>query len=302
MITHFSDNIGTDQLPEFVWPVPEDEPQAGRIEVLEAWPRPLAGVHIDGKFLYCEYAKRSGADRSHGPLELAVADFKLLAEFVELAREGNLLAFASRYGALGLCKKHGWPFAHLRPHCSTERDKNESRIREPIARWRDYSEWARAILKLLVEKPPSQSDLELVQKNGDKDPYRAIIRWLSGTELKLWFRNRPSRLTLYGVPPLFTAIGLELGLVATGSKGIILCSACGRFDPAKRAGNPNQRQYCRKCRKRGRIKDAASDLRRRERRTLEMRRQGKSIADIAAALSISPEQVKRYLAKAKAGK
>lgn len=105
--------------PDFHWP--PEEP-AGHLAGLEPWPlplrNPLKGVRVNNKYLCFEY--RKAEDR--GPLEETTGDFAMLVDFANLAdratgdREGALLAFASRFGALGLCKRHGWPFAHTRPH------------------------------------------------------------------------------------------------------------------------------------------------------------------------------------------
>src|SRR5271154_4727627 len=103
--------------PDFHWP-PNEE--TGRIEGLDPWPRPLAGVRIEGSHVCFEYRKPYVEGRV--PIELAVADLKMLADFADLSRadsvtDGRLFSFASNYGGLGLCKEHGWPFAHTRPHC-----------------------------------------------------------------------------------------------------------------------------------------------------------------------------------------
>src|ERR1700704_2739923 len=112
---HTDDGPFVDAAPrsEFRWP--GNEP-AGHIAGLESWPRPLKGVRIDGDYLCFEY--RRPLIRSRGPLELATADLNMLVDFANLAdgdpvADGRLIKFASHYGALGLCKEHGWPFAHI---------------------------------------------------------------------------------------------------------------------------------------------------------------------------------------------
>jgi hypothetical protein len=288
--------------PEFFWPV-EDE--AGTWEALEPWPRPLAGVRIEGQHLCLEY--RKPYLESRGSLELASANFGTLTEFADLAQgdcvaDGRLLRFASRYGGLGLCKQHGWPLAHTRPHCPTDRTRGRlgDSYREPIQSWRAFSSYASTILFVLVGRPGAERDamLELLRKGGDEDANHAIVRWLMGGELKLRFLNRPSRLTLYGAPPLWTAIGLQLATLAAGAKGVILCSACGRLDSVKHPHrNGNRRSYCSKCRERGRKRHAVADLRERRRRAFELREEGKTIAQIGVELGIEQSRVKRYLAK-----
>jgi hypothetical protein len=105
---------------EFTWPIEEHE---GSWEAFESWSRPLAGVRIEGEHLRLEYRKPYVEGR--GSFELAQRpDFRMVAAFAELsvgggdcAADGRLLTFATRYGGLGLCKEHGWPLAHKRPHC-----------------------------------------------------------------------------------------------------------------------------------------------------------------------------------------
>jgi DNA-binding NarL/FixJ family response regulator len=105
---------------------------------------------------------------------------------------------------------------------------------------------------------------------------------------------------LYGVPPLWTALGLQLATVAVGATAIILCSACGRLEGVKRfrRGN-NHRSYCSVCRKQRRSRDSVADLRIRQRQALELHAVGNSVAEIARQLGRSREQVRSYLAKEK---
>jgi len=49
----------------------------------------------------------------------------MLVEFARLsegdcATDGRLLAFASQYGCLGLCKAHGGPQTHTKPLCPAD--------------------------------------------------------------------------------------------------------------------------------------------------------------------------------------
>ena len=293
----------TDTPDFFAVAVKEEAPEW---EALERWPRPLAGVRIDGEYLYLAYRKPYYEGR--GPLELAAANAEMLSEFANLwegdcSADGRLVRFATRYGGLGLCKEHGWPFAHKKPHCPTDRSETPEGLsyRERIKDWRNFSAYARAIMATLVTRsgPARDSALAVLNKGGDADENRAIIRWLAGSEIKLWFPPRPSGLTFFGVPPLWTGIALQLAMLAAGARRIILCSSCGRLVPVKRLHRSDERRsYCRKCTN-NRKRDAVADLRQRQRLTAELHAEGKTAAEIAEALGLKPAQVKRYLTKRK---
>jgi hypothetical protein len=302
--------IDAAQSPDFQWP-PEEE--TGRIEGLEPWPRPrLSGVRIEDGHVCFEYRKPYAEGR--GPLELAAANLKMLADFANLATAGDrndaLFAFATSFGALGLCKEHGWPFAHRRPHCGSDSETTADGklYRERIADWLFFSRIARAVIVAFTSKAKQEQEAAVTKlrafiaaSRGTPgaptawEPYRIILHWLQGSELKVWFRNRPPRLTLYGVPPLWTALGMEMAMLAVSAKGLALCSVCGRLDAVKRLGRPGTRTYCPKCRQRARVRDSTRDFRMRVRAAENLRGQGRTIAEIATELGLSREQVKHYL-------
>jgi hypothetical protein len=234
----------------------------------------------------------------------------MLAAFADLANgnpeaDRRLIAFASRYGHLGLCKQHSGPWAHIKPYCATDRSdiRDGCIIRERIHGWLLASRAAHAILTAIIKKPrvPTELPVRLVtsagKSFGTSDPRVAIFQWwLAGSDLRLWFR--PSGLTLDGRPSLWTALGLELATAAVGARGIIFCSACGRLDSVKRPHrNGNRRSYCSKCRDKGRRRQGVADYRERVRRARSLRAEGKSVAEISDLLGIRQTQVKRYLAK-----
>jgi hypothetical protein len=302
-----------DPASAFHWPI---ENEGGRWESLDPWARPLAGVRVEGEHLCLEYRKPYVEGRA--PLELATADFKMLATFADLCigdstADGRLLTFASRYGGLGLCAEHGWPFCHTRPHCPTKHTHvgDLSTYRERIGDWLFFSRIARAVVVALTTRAkdklePALAELrEFISTSSGTpgrptawEPYRVILQWLAGGELKIWFGDRPPRLTLWGAPPLWSAIGLELATLAVGARGIVLCSACGKLDSTKRLRtNPNRRSYCSKCRNKGRKRQGVADYRERVRQVGVLRDAGKSIAEIADLVGIEQKRIKRYLAK-----
>lgn len=195
--------------------------------------------------------------------------------------------------------------------CASDKEptRNGQQRRERIADWLFFSRLARAVVVAFTARAKDERQAALAELRAfiaDNrtpglptawEPYRVILHWLASSELKVWFRNRPARLVLYGVPPLWTALGMEMAMLAVGAKGLALCSACGRLDTVKRSGRPGTRSYCRECRKRARIRDSTRDLRLRQRAVKELRSQGRSITEIATELALSREQVKRYLSK-----
>jgi hypothetical protein len=284
---------------ESAWP---DE-ELGSWESLEPWGPPSIGVRIEGDALLLEYSPSAGR---RAP-ELAHANFKMLTEFARLsegddcATDGRLLAFATRYGGLGLCKEHGWSQAHRRPHCPKyiSRTRQGFIQREQIENWRIYSRFARAVVTVLVERRGAVHDaeLEFLNRVGDPDAHHAILRWQAFSELRLDVLNSRSRPTLYGVPPLWTAIGLELLTLAQGASGIILCSNCRRLDSVKRPRrvDDQRRAFCARCRDKGRKRLGVADLRQRQKQARELRAQHKSVQEIAAQLGIGTHRVRRYL-------
>jgi DNA-binding CsgD family transcriptional regulator len=195
--------------------------------------------------------------------------------------------------------------AHKKPYCPLNRSDTRHGLvyREPTHQWRVFSRAARAIVTVLVEPRGAAHDteLKLLNRAGDPDANHAIERWLRGCELKVRFRNRPTRLTLYGAPPLWTAIGLELAALAAGASGIILCSNCGRLDSVKRPRrvDDQRRAFCARCRDKGRKRLGAADLRQREREARTLHAEHKSVKEIAAQLGIDTARVRGYLEKEK---
>jgi hypothetical protein len=231
-----------------------------------------------------------------------LTEFARLSEGDDCATDGRLLAFATRYGSLGLCKEHGWSFVHRRPHCPQDISRTRDGFiqREGIENWRIYSRFARAVVTVLVERRGALHDAELAFLNrvGDPDARHAILRWLVVSDLRLDVLNSGSRPTLYGVPPLWTAIGLELLTLAQGASGIILCSNCRRLDSVKRPRrvDDQRRAFCSRCRDKGRKRLGVADLRQRKKQARELCTSGKSVQEIADTLGINIKRVRRYLA------
>jgi hypothetical protein len=300
--------------PELLWTLKDSDSEYGPVD---PWPRALGGVEVDAdagliRFLYRHPPYVTGRHA----VELAFPNREMLPRFADLCREdavvdGRLFSFASRYGGLGLCEKHGWPFAHTRPHCPTTRKSTSAGVqyRERIERWLFFSRLARAIVAGAASKEAEEQATAVAALKAHfalttEEPQAiirvAILYWLQVGELKVSFRGdaRASRLGLYGVPPLWTALGMELATLAGGARRIILCG-CGRLESIKhpRGNDDGRRSYCSKCRVKGRQRDAAVDLRRRRRLARELHAQGRSVAEIVRELGFQAAQVKRYLSQ-----
>ena len=273
---------------------------AGRWQDLDPWPLPLLkGVRIDGKYLLLEYGKPPYV-RGRPPSELASASHEMLTGFANLGEDHQIMAFAARYGGLGLCGEHGWPFAHTRPHCPSTREETKTGVfyREPLELWFSAAKLAKEILTALDkgnEEMARVSRRWLLTQHRLPNPYTAIQHWLANAELRIGFAGRPLQLRLYGIPPLWVALGLQLASVAVKAKRVALCVHCLRlFTPDRES----RRSFCPKCK---RIKKdvrnlyAVRDRRERIRIVLRLQQAGKNAEEIVSATGFPVEQVKRYL-------
>jgi hypothetical protein len=314
---------------QFRW----DDEGGGGWDSLDSWASPIAGVDLVGDPVDAMLFKyRRPYTHGRTPDELASAGFGMLKGFVELsngqnpAADGRLFRFASRYGSLGLCKAHRWPYAHCRPYCPTDSiptldgggAPNGWQSVERIRDWCYFSVLARAIIivasiKGAPEPPIATAALRafIGEKQGGQElptaelPYRAILKWLSGGDVRLAFKAQPRGLALQGHPPTWTALGLELARYVTHAKGITICASCGSFNSAKRLRKDDaRRSYCTQCYNKGRWRINQADYRKRQKQARELSAQGKSAEEIARALGMdsgatSVARVGRYIKRKK---
>jgi len=107
---------------------------------------------------------------------------------------------------------------------------------------------------------------------------------------------------------VFSALVTRLLLAISRSDALALCFGCGRSyvpltSQSSRVRRPSKghRSYCLDCRQRGvPDRDAKRRQREREARMLELAGEGKSVAEIAAAVELSPEKVEAWLARRQA--
>lgn len=278
----------------------------GRWQGLEPWPLPsLNGVEIEGKSLLLKYGKslvyRHSPARQNGwsGAELASASHEMLLDFANLNGDNQrLLTFAMRYGALGLCTKHGWPLAHSRPYCpaTCKEVKTGETRREPLAQWYEFSELASAILIALGNDGDKARALAKIRAYGTNHPQAAIYNWLAGADLRVGFTGRPLRLLLYGIPPLWAALGLQMASIAVKAKRVALCTHCLRLFTPDRESPRSFCPICKRTKADVRNLYAVRDRRERIRTVLQLYRKGQSVDEIVKATGLSTQQVKKYLA------
>jgi hypothetical protein len=209
------------------------------------------------EFLYQENAPETWGGR------LAPSPRQMLYQFVELALEksnrvmGNpdlALAFARRYGALGICGEHDLSCWHLRPPCPCifEREGNLMRVRERLGAWFVYSRLARAILNLTAKPhaPERRSDLNRLDGFFGRrvaGPATAVNFWLSVCPIFLKLRGKSQRLEMLPHPAGLAELGIQLALVVAGRRAVALCDGCGKLFQVKRQPRRDRSRYCKDC-------------------------------------------------------
>lgn len=211
-------------------------------------------------------------------------DGRLLAHFLELvdASDERILAYASRYGRLGLCEHGGLQHAASDfPEC-LQRGRN-GRFVEPAERWRENAARARAVLNAIAQfsKSGKVSDQTLIMLDPRLADSAGALRkarkvgwsfiegwvgiWLGASRMRprIIYDRRSKRfhVRLRGRPGLPSALALQLMTLAAQSKGIAICSSCALPFQPKRRPSPTRESYCPKCG----IKAAWRDAQRRRR-------------------------------------
>lgn len=206
----------------------------------------------------------------------------MLAQFAEIARgdepeDSNrvtlsdpdlLLAFARRYGSLGICGRHNVSCWHVVPPCPSpfERKAGYWRVRERLSAWLTYSRLARAILNLVAkpQAPGRGSDFKRLDYFFERPvpgPATAVNYWLSVCRVALRLHGEPPRLSLFPCPAGLAQLGIQIALVVTGRRAIALCDGCGKMFDVKHQPRRDRMRYCPNCG----IKAAWRDAQRRHR-------------------------------------
>lgn len=229
------------------------------------------------------------------------AGTRLLQEFIALADAPveHIVAFARRWGVLGLCGKHGRPTTHqplqVKGRSKSWRwdicalmDYDVVGGKERIDRWHYYASRAAFILRVAQrarDKPravPSQEEIEtlgfgaldrsLVARPGGRTPMLTVVvnLWLEEGDVRpqLITCRPPGASTLVIAPigriapsELFGTIGMQLALAVSGERGLAFCHSCGNaFEPA-RALVAGRRHFCRDCGRKAMVRAAKADYR-----------------------------------------
>lgn|GEM_PF-2992011 len=206
-------------------------------------------------------------------------DSRLLTRFIELAdaSDDKILAYARQYGRLGLCEDG--ELQHLADdYADCIQVGRDAKFVEQVERWRENVKRVRALLNAIAQFSKSRkvSDRTLIALSPKLSLSAAALRkariagWsFIAAWTQMWlraFRVRPVILydpqtkrfhaRLRGRPGLGSALALQLMTLACQSKGIAICSSCGRPFPPKRRPNPTRESYCPKCGIRAAWRDA----------------------------------------------
>jgi len=245
----------------------------------------------------------------------------LLTGFIELdkAPGSRIAAYARRWGVLGVCAAHDWPFLHD-GICLPRRVRElpfekwaQWECWEPLGAWRKLAQEAASLMRvadsLHRNQMPSDEDSQVLAfwtRHRDRGrTIEARSRALAGT-LNMWLARgdaRPGLLweaagprLVLGALSLQGFIALEMMAVIAGAKGFSFCAACSRLVSATNYSSP-RRQFCEKCRKANQSKNrAAVDFRRRQ-RAIKLIDQGYSLEEVAARVGQSEETIAGWQAR-----
>ncbi len=217
----------------------------------------------------------------------------LILEFADLANSGSkqVLAFAKKFGVLGLCK-HQLPANHSKTSILTKNKTNsicQPLGEESIKLWFEFARNAQAILRISADlrrhRSTRQEDWLVLLANQEKElPTRvsserqlienSINLWLDLAGIKPQFNLEDE--TLYLAYPdsnsLFAELANQLTMKTGKIEGIVTCSECNRsglLDELAhyrfRKPRSGTRFYCDDCREEGAPQKHA-DIMYRERR------------------------------------
>jgi DNA-directed RNA polymerase subunit RPC12/RpoP len=247
---------------------------------LYRWPLPR-NIRRKGDAIAADPLPR---DRGLGGFKWVAAPSVLLEEFVELAGAPGdaILAFAQKYGLLGLCKSHGMPVGHD-DYCP----KAPSWV-ESFAAWRQAARYIGALLRLGAAIDHG--------RRGEDDDWRAALGpdWESKVKvygrpiaflidfnwmLSRWGRLRPILLMSSGrfsagyggvgyEGQLASAIARQAFAYVLGAREVTICAECGRQFESERIRNPGRRAFCPDCGRAAAMRAASRDYYKRKKEKL----------------------------------
>lgn len=170
---------------------------------------------------------------------------ELLADFVNLGEAGDdeIIAFARRFGPLGLCAEHGLLPAHQPgPRCPALPLDGEGWAEEPLDHWREYAQVIRAALDLaaIVANDPGgvRSHIEhavVIEK--------VLRQWLDGASPVFRWRDGSPE-TTWTPGGLAGAIGIEASLAIARRDGVAVCAGCGTTFLPRRKPRAGDQTWC----------------------------------------------------------
>ncbi len=204
------------------------------------------------------------------PAPGVLQEFLRLCGQPESQRPLKVVAFARRWGVLGLCE-HDLPHTH-EPGCYPRGwwDYPDRQLWEPISTWLHLSRAAFAILNIahkLHQEPPAVGNptdwAAIFARSGRNAPWwqqrpdveriilgRVINEWLSLGNVRPSFEwhvsDRTPSVKLAG-PGLFGVIATQITYAAAAADAMALCSQCGRAYVPKRRPREGERHYCPDC-------------------------------------------------------
>ena len=167
---------------------------------------------------------------------------------------------------------------------------------EPLKIWRKYANYAQGLMNISRElhegKLGRKKDCLRTQLNYFDDPNyvenyadsnereKAIVKqkqyvdyavnyWLAQAAVRpvfFWENERPE-ITFesnYGYGKLFGNLAIQLMMAISQTKGLAICSSCGKFYNPQRRPREGKRRYCEDCGSKAAIRDASAAYRKRK--------------------------------------
>lgn len=255
---------------------------------------------------------------------------ELLKRFIKLTDGHDVLAFARRWGVLGVCT-HDKPRTHRATPSIFPFDDRDSRAEEPICYprgwfqgecsepigvWLRYARQALAMLSIAAalrgRTPPAKEDWQVLYgidpnfaqydfaRDAEAWLEHVLNQWLVLADARPHVVLRPKPHIVF-VDSLFGAITLQLIGALGSTRPSEVCSGCQSiYIPAKRRPKTGYRRYCPQCRRAGvSQQQAETDHKARKRKAVELAETGQSPASIAKRLNARVSSVRKWIAEAR---